>query len=142
MHRCSLHVSDFKLSKNSIGRLICQECFGMSPDNLISPEEHSELLSQKVGKFNIQDPIMNNFENPMNFIITKTKDLFANLIRSIEDLRDKTLQQLNDLEEKYKRPVEIQNILIKRYLNDVTNLHDYTDYGKYLDNSFNFLFSI
>ncbi len=53
--------------------------------------------------------------------------LFANLIISIEDLRDKTLKQLNDLEEKYKESFEIQNILVKRYLNDVTNLQDYNN---------------
>ena len=64
---------------------------------------------------------------------SETKDFFANLILFIEEIKDKTIKQLKKLDEQHKESFEVQNMLIKRYLNDVTNLQDYYDYGKYLD---------
>jgi hypothetical protein len=132
--RCSIHNSKFVFSKKSVGKLMCKECTN-NPNGIVSYDEYKELLKNKVSLIKTNLPPINEniHRNSLTNLTTKIADLFEILICFLQKIRDNTLDHINELNESLQDAFIVDELLIKKYYQDINNLQDNLEYGGYFD---------
>jgi hypothetical protein len=136
--RCAEHYSKYIFSKDSLGQPICKKCDPIKKClESLTFHEYSQLLNLKSNLL-IKDNLP-QVSNSITDLITKTVDLYENLITQIQNLRDKTIEDLKKMGEVLIDCNDINEMLDKKCKIDVNKMVGFYNYGIYYYQPINFL---